>query len=47
MIVHIIFNKFSISLHETTIGRLLKQNKITPQKPIRKAYQQNKQEVDQ
>jgi len=45
IIAHIIFEKFSISLHETTIGRILKRNNLTPQKPIRKSYRQDKQEV--
>ena len=47
IIAHIILNKFSISLHETSIGRILKANKLTPQKPIRKSYRQNKEEVKQ
>lgn len=47
IIAHIIFQKFSISLHETTVGRILKENKLTPQKPIRKSYRQNKEEVRQ
>jgi transposase len=33
-------------LHETTIGRILKRYKVTPQKPIRKAYQQKEIEVE-
>lgn len=45
IIAHIIFEKFSISLHETTIGRILKRNNLTPQKPIRKSYRQDKEEV--
>ncbi len=46
IIANIILNKFNISLHETTIGRILKRYKVTPQKPIRKAYQQNEIEVE-
>lgn len=47
IIAHIIFEKFSISLYETTVGRILKANKLTPQKPIRKSYHQDKEEVRQ
>ncbi len=39
IIAKIILDKFSILLHETTVGIVLKRNKITLQKPIRKAYQ--------
>lgn len=46
IIADLIFQKFSISLHETTIGRILKRNNLTPQKPIRKAYQQDEKEVE-
>jgi transposase len=35
-----IFKKYGIQISETHVGRLLRRNKITPQKPIRKAYQQ-------
>ena len=35
-----IVKKYQIHFSETHIGRILKRNKITPQKPIRKAYQQ-------
>ncbi len=46
IIAKIILDKFSILLHETTVGRILKRNKITLQKPIRKAYQQDKMEAE-
>lgn len=41
-----IFKKYGIKMSETHVGRLLKRNKITPQKPIRKAYQQNADAVE-
>jgi transposase len=47
IIAQVILKKFSISLHETTIGRILKINKLTPQKPIRKSYRQDKEEARQ
>ena len=47
IIAHEIFKKFEISFSETSIGRILRRNKITPQKPIRKAYQQNKEVVEE
>lgn len=46
IICKIILDKFSISIHESTIGKIFKRKKITYQKPIRKYYQQNKSDVD-
>lgn len=42
-----IFKKFDIKLSESSVGRILRRNKITPQKPIRKAYQQDLQAVEE
>jgi len=42
-----ILKRFDIKLSESAVGRILKRNKITPQKPIRKAYQQNKEAVEE
>lgn len=41
-----IYKRFQVSLSETTVGRILKRNKVTPQKPIRRAYQQNQDVVN-
>ena len=40
-----ILKRFGIGLSESSVGIILRRNKITPQKPIRKAYQQNKEKV--
>jgi len=42
-----ILKKFGISLSEVSVGKILKRNKVTPQKPIRRAYQQSKQAVEE
>lgn len=42
-----ILKRFNINLSEVSIGRILRRNKVTPQKPIRKAYQQNKDAVEE
>ncbi len=34
-------------MSEVSVGRILQRNKITPQNPIRKAYQQNKEAVEE
>jgi len=42
-----ILKRFKIQLSEVSVGRILRRNKVTPQKPIRKAYQQNKEAVEE
>lgn len=42
-----IFKRFGIHLSESAVGRILRRNKLSPQKPIRKAYQQDEEAVKQ
>ena len=42
-----ILKRFGIRLSESSVGRILRRNKITPQKPIRKAYQQDARAVEE
>lgn len=45
-IVQFIYKKFSLSLSKWTVGRYLKIWGLTPQKPIRRAIEQNKKDIE-
>jgi transposase len=44
-VMHLIFIRFNFKLSKWTVGRYLKKWGFTPQKPVRKAYEQNPAEV--
>ena len=46
MISELIKDKFGIKLSVVSVGRLLKKMGLSPQKPLRRAYQQNEKLVD-
>jgi transposase len=46
MVKDLILEKFAISLSEVSVGRLLHELGLTPQRPLRRAYQQNPERVD-
>ena len=41
MVRELIRNKFGIRMSEVSVGRMLKKLGLSPQKPLRRAYQQN------
>lgn len=41
MVKDLILDQFSINLSEVSVGRLLHELGLTPQRPLRRAYQQN------
>ncbi len=45
MVKDLILDQFGISLSEVSVGRLLHEIGLTPQKPLRRAYQQNPERV--
>ncbi len=47
MLVHLIKRRFGISLSRSSVSRLLKQLGLSPQRPLRRAYQQNREAVEQ
>jgi len=47
MLVHLIKRQFGISLSRSSVSRLLKQLGLSPQRPLRRAYQQNPEAVEQ
>ena len=47
MIKELIQDRFAIKLSVVSVGRLLKKLGLTPQRPLRRAYQQDKERVDQ
>lgn len=46
MVKDLILEKFAISLSEVSVGRLLHELGLTPQRPLRRAYQQNPERVE-
>jgi len=46
MVKDLIFEKFAVSLSEVSVGRLLHELGLTPQRPLRRAYQQNPERVE-
>ena len=47
MVVDLIKRQFGISLSRSSVSRLLKQLGLSPQRPLRRAYQQNPEAVEQ
>jgi transposase len=47
MLVHLIKRQFGISLSRSSVSRLLKQLGLSPQRPLRRAYQQDSEVVGQ
>lgn len=45
MVKDLILDQFGISLSEVSVGRLLHELGLTPQRPLRRAYQQNPERV--
>jgi transposase len=45
MVKDLILDKFGVSLSEVSVGRLLHELGLTPQRPLRRAYQQNPERV--
>jgi transposase len=46
MVRQLIIDQFAVTLSEVSVGRLLKALGLTPQKPLRRAWQQNPARVD-
>jgi len=46
MVKDLILEKFAVSLSEVSVGRLLHELGLTPQRPLRRAYQQNPERVE-
>ncbi len=46
MVKDLILEKFAIKLSEVSVGRLLHELGLTPQRPLRRAYQQNPERVE-
>jgi transposase len=46
MVREVIRDKFGVHLSDVSVGRLLKKLGLSPQKPLRRAYQQNPEAVD-
>ena len=46
MIKELIYDRYKIKLSIVSVGRLLKKLGMSPQKPLRRAYQQDKERVD-
>ena len=42
---HVIRDRFSVRLSDVSVGRLLRKLGLTPQKPLRRAYQQDPEKV--
>jgi hypothetical protein len=42
----LIYSRFRIKISVVSVGRLLKKMGMSPQKPLRKAYQQDKERVE-
>ena len=47
MVQDLILDQFAVSLSEPSVGRLLHELGLTPQRPLRRAYQQNPERVAQ
>ena len=47
MVQDLILDQFAVSLSEASVGRLLHELGLTPQRPLRRAYQQNPERVAQ
>ena len=47
IVAHLVEEKFGISMELTAVGRLLASLQITPQRPLRRAYERDPQAVDQ
>lgn len=47
IVAEMILEKFEVTLKLTAVGRLLASLKITPQKPLRRAYERNPEEVQE
>jgi transposase len=47
MVQELILDQFAVSLSEPSVGRLLHELGLTPQRPLRRAYQQNPERVAQ
>ncbi len=45
MVKDLILDRFAVSLSEVSVGRLLHELGLTPQRPLRRAYQQNPERV--
>ena len=45
MVKDLILDQFAVSLSEVSVGRLLHELGLTPQRPLRRAYQQNPERV--
>jgi hypothetical protein len=46
MVHEVIRDKFGVRMSDVSVGRLLKKLELSPQKPLRRAYQQNPEAVD-
>lgn len=46
MVREVIFKEFGVRLSEVSVGRLLKKMGFSPQRPLRRAYQQDKKRVE-
>ena len=46
MIRDLIREQFNVKLSHVSVGRLLKKMGLSPQKPLRRAYQQDKERIE-
>jgi transposase len=46
MVGELIRKKFKVTLNDTTVGRVLRKSGLSPQKPLRRAYQRDKETVE-
>lgn len=46
IVAHLIDQKFGVTLSVTTVGRLLAELEITPQKPLRRAYERDPEAIE-
>jgi transposase len=47
IVAHLVLEKFGVKLGKTAVGRLLASLNITPQKPLRRAYERDSKAIDQ